>query len=128
MPVHASRVRGVLHVVVDGDFTVRELGRVLEGALDDPAHPDPALVLLDLSGSASLGTKTDAELTACAALFAEGGARVGRVAVLVAGTLVDDLMRMGTALVRQEGVRAAPFRSRAEAEEWLTTSPDPGPA
>jgi len=112
-------------VVVDGDFTVRELGRVLEEALRDPSHPGPALVLLDLSGSASLGAKSDAELAACAALFAEGGERVRRVAVLVAGTLVDDLMRMGTALVRQEGVRAAPFRSRAEAEEWLTASSDP---
>ncbi|HSG49982.1 MAG TPA: STAS/SEC14 domain-containing protein [Longimicrobiales bacterium] len=122
MPVHYARSGAVLVIAVDGDFTVVELQRVVERAGADPAVPNPARVLLDLSGAASLARKSDQDLSACAALFAGAGERFQRVAVLVAGDLVDDLMRMGTAFVSQDGVRASPFRSRADAEEWLRES------
>lgn len=119
MPVHFAQAGSILVVAVDGDFTVTELNRILVEAMAHPTTPDPARVLLDLTGAASLARKSDADLSACASLFAVQGDRVERVAVLVAGDLVDDLMRMGTAFVRQEGVQATPFRSRTEAEGWL---------
>jgi len=119
MPVHYARAGSVLVIAVDGDFTVAELQRVVDRAGGDPAVPNPVRVLLDLSGAATLARKSDQDLSACAALFADPGGRFQRVAVLVAGDLVDDLMRMGTAFVSQDGVRATPFRSRADAEEWL---------
>lgn len=119
MPVFYTPSEAALVIAVDGDFTVMELQRVVERAHADPAVPDPVRVLLDLSGAASLARKSDQELSDCAALFARPEGRFQRVAVLLAGDLVDDLMRMGTAFVSQDGVRATPFRSRADAEEWL---------
>jgi len=123
MPVHHRAAGTFLLVAVDGDFTVPELQRVVDRAAVEPGLPDPVRVLLDLSGAASLARKSDQDLSACAAAFAAPAGRFERVAVLVAGGGLDDLMRMGTALMRQDGIRAAPFRSRADAEAWLQEDP-----
>lgn len=119
MPVHYAKAGPLLVMAVDGDFTLGELEKVVVAASQDGGVPPGARVLLDLSGAASLAHKTDGELARCAALFAASPGRFGRVAILVAGHLVDDLMRMGTAFMAQEGIRATPFRSRSEAESWL---------
>jgi hypothetical protein len=119
MPVHFSQVGALLLVAVDGDFTVPELGRVLDEAAKTGAVPNPARVLLDLSGAATLAHKTDAELAGCASLFAARPGRFDPVAILMPGATMDDMLRMGTAFVAQDGIRATPFRSREEAEGWL---------
>jgi hypothetical protein len=117
MPVHPSTDGAVLVIAVDGDYTQGELHRVVGSALDDEAAP--ARILLDLSGAASLGGRSDDELKATAAFFADRGPAVDRVAILVRGDILQDLMRMGTAFAVQEGLRASPFRDRGEAMEWL---------
>ena len=38
------------------------------------------------------------------------------------GDLLDDLMRLGTAFVAHDGVRATVVRSRHDAEDWLRAS------
>ena len=119
MPVHYAHAGIFLVLAVDGDFTPPELQRVLYEALDDPGVPTPTRVLLDLAGSASMAGKTNEELKGLAALFAANGDRIDRVAILMAGDLVDDLMRLGTAFIAQEGVHATVFRSRHDAEDWL---------
>ena len=119
MPVHYARAGVFLVMVVDGDFTLDELRRSLDRALADPGIPTPTRVLLDLAGAASLAGKSDGDLRDAAAHFARNGDRLERVALLMAGDLVDDLMRMGTAFVAQGGVRATVFRTRHDAEEWL---------
>lgn len=119
MPVHPSVDGDVLVIAVDGDYTQGELHRVVSSALDDGETPAPARILLDLSGAASLGGRTDDELKATASFFAEKGPAVDRVAILVRGDILQDLMRMGTAFAVQAGLRASPFRDRGEAVEWL---------
>jgi hypothetical protein len=119
MPVHPSIDGAVLVIAVDGDYTQGELHRVVAAALDDEATPAPARILLDLSGAASLGGRSDDELKATAAFFAERGPAVSRVAILVRGDILQDLMRMGTAFAVQAGLKASPFRDRGEALEWL---------
>jgi hypothetical protein len=109
----------VLVIAVDGDYTQGELHRVVGSALDDEAAPSPARILLDLSGAASLGGRSDDELKATAAFFAARGPAVNRVAILVRGDILQDLMRMWTAFAVQEGLRASPFRDRGEAMDWL---------
>lgn len=120
MPVHRSVDDAVLAIAVDGDYTQEELHRVVDAALEDDATPTPPLILLDLSGAASLGGRSDDELRATAAFFADREPPVSRVAVLVRGDILQDLMRMGTAFAVQEGLRASPFRDRGEALDWLT--------
>ncbi|UCC26207.1 MAG: hypothetical protein JSU98_03695 [Gemmatimonadales bacterium] len=119
MPVQYAQVGAFLLVAVDGDFTVAELGRVLESAVQDGRVPDPARVLLDLSGAATLAHKTDGDLADCASLFASPPGRFDPVAVLLQRDAVDDLLRLGAAFLGRVGLRAAPFRSREEAESWL---------
>lgn len=119
MPVHHAHAGVFLVLAVDGDYTTQELKRNLVEALVDPRIPVPTRILLDLAGSASLKGKSDEELKDTAAFFAERADRIERVALLMAGDLVDDLMRMGTAFAVEEGIRASVFRSRPDAEEWL---------
>ena len=119
MPVHPSVDGSVLVIAVDGDYTQDELHRVVASALDDEATPTPAQVLLDLSGAASLAGRSDEELRETASFFADRDPPVSRVAVLVRGDILQDLMRMGTAFAVQAGLRASPFRDRTEAREWL---------
>lgn len=123
MPVHRAQAGPVLLLAVDGDFTADELGRVLGEALAEPGTPDPTRVLLDLSGAASLAAKDDAELARTASHFAVHESRLGRVAILIPGDLIEHFMRLGTAFAARDGISAAPFRSREEAEEWLREHP-----
>lgn len=120
MPVHYIGAPALLVVAVDGDFTVSEFHRVVAEAATDPEVPYAALVLLDLTGASSLAQKSDEDLLACASAFAGASLPFERVAILVAGDPVDDLMRMGTAFMGQAGIRAAPFRSRVDALSWLS--------
>ena len=120
MPVHFSVAGSVLVIAVDGDYTQGELHRVVAAALEDETTPAPALILLDLSGAASLDGRSDDELRETATFFADREPPVSRVAILVRGDILQDLMRMGTAFAVQEGLRASPFRDRGEAMDWLT--------
>ncbi|MDT8340685.1 MAG: STAS/SEC14 domain-containing protein [Longimicrobiales bacterium] len=131
MPVHLGVYDTYALVTVDGDFTAREVEQVVARAGErvaaearDGSRATPSVpVLLDLTGAASLALKSDEDLATCAAAFAAAGDHFPRVAILVPGDRVDDLMRMGTAFMSQAGLRAAPFRSRAEAEAWLQAPP-----
>lgn len=119
MPVHHAHAGSVMVVAVDGDYTRDELHRVVETGLGDGRTSTPARILLDLSGAASLAGRSDEDLQATAAFFAEQGEALGRVAILVRGDILEDLMRMGTAFAAQEGIRASPFRDRDAAMAWL---------
>lgn len=120
MPVHHNREAGHLVIAVDGDFTVSELESVVRDALPaGPDFPDEFGVLLDLTGAASLSNKADDVLRRAAAFFASLEPPYRRVALLIAGDVVDDMMRLGTAFIAQDGLKATPFRDRGEAERWL---------
>lgn len=118
MPVHHDRGPDHLVVAVDGDFTVAELERVVREAVTGAPGAGHG-VLLDLTGAASLANKPDEDLRRAAAFFASLEPAYRRVALLIAGDVVDDMMRLGTAFIAQDGLRAVPFRDRTEAEDWL---------
>ena len=120
MPVHVHVADALLVVRVDGDFTVRELERVVAGALDREPEEAPVPVLLDLTGSAPLDEKNDQELAACTGVFQARAPRIRRLAVLVSVEPVGNLVRMGTALLQARELEAAPFRSGQAARSWLT--------
>lgn len=119
MPVHIHRADPLLVVTVDGDFTVRELERVVAGELDREPIRAPVPVLLDLTGAASLDARSDQELARCTAVFQARAPRIRRLAVLVSGEPVGNLVRMGAALMRARELQAAPFRSGEAARSWL---------
>lgn len=126
MPVHHDWGAAHLLVAVDGDFTVAELERVVRDALTSAPDDHAGVgILLDLTGTASLANKPDEELRRAAAFFASLDPRYRRVALLMAGDLVDDMMRMGTAFIARDGLKATPFRDRTEAEAWLRAGGDP---
>jgi hypothetical protein len=121
MPVHHALSGHALLIKVDGDFTPQELERVVTDALTDPDTPPKNLqLLMDLTGAASLAHRSDEELRRTAGFFGNHAHRFHRIAILMAGDLVDEMMRLGTAFVALEELTAAPFRDRHEAEEWLS--------
>ncbi|MEQ9399985.1 MAG: hypothetical protein RJQ04_12560 [Longimicrobiales bacterium] len=122
MPVHARTIDGLIHLVVDGDYTSEELRRVGAAAVDG-AEQRPVSVFLDLSGAAGLGKKTPADLRGTAAFFGARRDRLGRVAILAPTDVGYGLMRMGAAFGGADGLDVQAFRTRAESLAWLEAAP-----
>lgn len=119
MPVHTRHVGGVLHVVLDGDFTSEEVRRVGKEALDRMPWEEPAPILLDYSGAAGLDRKRPEEVTETALFFGTQAAHAHRVALLAPGrghALLSDAAEHA----RSQGLEVSVFRRRTQAEAWLT--------
>ncbi|MEQ8329476.1 MAG: STAS/SEC14 domain-containing protein [Longimicrobiales bacterium] len=122
MPVHARTIDGLIHLVVDGDYTSEELRRVGAAAVDGATAPRTS-VFVDFSGAAGLHRKTPADLRTTAAFFGSRRERLGRVAVLAPTDVGYGLMRMGAAFGDADGLAVQAFRTRAEALAWLRSDP-----
>ena len=122
MPVHARTIDGLIHLIVDGDYTSEELRRVGAGAVDG-AGEHRVSVFRDLSGAAGLSRKTPADLRATAAFFGARRDRLGRVAILAPTDVGYGLMRMGAAFGGADGLDVQVFRTRKEALDWLADRP-----
>jgi hypothetical protein len=119
MPVF-TRVRdGVLVLTVDGDYTTNELRRVALGAFEAEATPPTVPVLLDLSGAAGLKGKSEEDLRATGAVFAEYRDRVARIGVVAADEVHDRFAPDG-AFGSEAGVAIRACRSHADARTWLS--------
>lgn len=120
MPVHVQHDGGLLHVILDGDFTTREMRRVVGSGLGGVETGEPVSLLVDCSGAAGLGRMDPAALDDLAAFLGARAARVRRVAFLAPGDPGYDLMHAVTLRARGHGLETSVFRTRGEAEGWLT--------
>ncbi len=119
MPVHARSRAGILEITVDGDYTLGELKRVAAEALGS-SEEARVPVLLDLSGAAGLRKRSEAEYVETREFLVKHRSRIERVAVLAPGDVAYGLVRMSTVHLEAAGVPVEPFRTGAEAREWLS--------
>ena len=119
MPVTYTVVDGLLVVTATGEYPPEELRRVRAAGLADPATPKPARVLLDVTGAASVRSRSSQELRASAGYFASFEDGIERVAVLATDDLGYGLMRMASTFSEHQGLETAVFRTFEEARDWL---------
>jgi hypothetical protein len=115
VPVFHRVREGVLVVTVDGDFTVGEIERVGERALQDPDLIRPAFVLLDLSGTAGLVSTGLDRLKPVAEYFAGPQTPVARLAIMASASVAEAVVEEATA----SGLESGGFKTRAAAMDWL---------
>lgn len=120
MPVHVQHEGGLLQVVLDGDFTTGEMRRVVGSGLGGAETGDPVALLVDCSGAAGLGRMDPEELDDMAAFLGARAARIRRVAFLAPGDPAYDLMHAVSLRAGGHGVEASVFRTRGEADRWLS--------
>ncbi len=112
--------------MVDGDYTIPELHRRVQAAVDDPEVALPTPVLLDLSGASRLSDVTRERLDDTARIFGVRAGALTAVAILAAGQAALGLTRRIGGYEGSGGVESAAFGSSAEALSWLEASRGPG--
>ena len=126
MAVQYSICEGVLTMEFAGSYEPRDVvGRFLE-AMNDPACPRPVLLLVDVSRSESLATRSAADIRMVAEFLGPYSDRVaGRCAVVAPSDVHFGLSQMGAVYSQGVGIAAQVFRTRAEAVAWLRALPVP---
>jgi len=128
MPVRYSFDGRVFRLDCVGTYTVDALKKAYESALEDPAFPTEAVLLMDVRRSEALGTQTSEEIRSIAQVLAPRAHRYGRRCAIIAPTgLLYGLMRMAGAYGERFGIETMVFQPEAEAEAsaWLDVQSKP---
>jgi hypothetical protein len=118
MPVFTRLRDGVLVLTVDGDFTANEVRRVTLGAFEGEDTPAVVPVLLDMSGSAGISTKSVEEMQAAGAVFGAHRDRIAGLAVVAAAD-VHHIFASDSDFAREAGIDVHPCHSHADARSLL---------
>jgi hypothetical protein len=120
VPASYSFQDGVLLLELAGIYSPNDVVRTYQAALSEPACPQQVFVLVDVSRSTSLASRTAEELHGMTALAAPYGDRIGhRYAVLAAPGVLFGMSRMGVTFSEAAGISGRVFTSREEAWAWL---------
>ena len=112
VPVFHKVEGGALIVTVDGDFTANEVVRVGTAGLSAEEVISPAFLLLDLTGTASIGVD---RLQTIADFFAGPGTPVAKLAVVAGKDVATVIVGAATA----SGMESDSFKRKADAMDWL---------
>ena len=123
MPVFTRFRDGVLILTADGDFTGNELRRVAHGAFDEDETPQVVPVLLDMSGAAGVGAKSDEDLEAMGDIFGAYRDRISRLAV-VAPSTIHETFAAGGHFAEEADVPVSAYSSHGDARRWLAEGKD----
>lgn len=121
MPVFSRFRDDVLVLTVDGDYTANELRRVAFSAFESGDVPSNVPILLDMSGAAGLGQKSEDELEASGAIFGAYRDRISGIGVVASADL-HGLFADDSGFSREAGVAVKACASHADAREWLGSS------
>ena len=103
-----------------GEYDTAAVRAAALAAFADRAAAGATGLLLDVSHSRSISSRSASEVRAMADFLASHAERFGRRLALVATSDVAfGLMRLGAVSVEQKGVDSRVFRDVAEAEAWL---------
>lgn len=103
-----------------GSYAPEDMMRALDHLLAAPDFRAPALLVVDVSESASLLRRPSADLRRIVDYFLPRAAAFGgRCAVVAEGAFRYGMMRMATTWLQIDEVDARVFRSVSEAERWL---------
>jgi len=120
MAVQYSIRENVVTLEMAGTYEPQDVTRTFLEALADPACPNPAALLVDVSRSESLPSRPAAEIRKVAEFLGPYADRVGgRVAVVAPSDVHFGLSRLGAAHSEKVGIDAQVFRTTAEALTWL---------
>lgn len=121
MPVTYELDSPTIIVSLEGTYETAEVREVILAAVTDPRAAGATGLLFDVRHSASIASRTAAEVRAMADFLAAKAERFGRRLALVADSdAAFGLMRLGSVAVEQKGVDARVFRDIADAEGWLS--------
>ena len=120
MSVGYSLQSGVLLITAEGRYRPEDVPTAFLDGLRDPACPTPVGLLLDVTGSEVLATRTSDQIRYVAEFLEPYAERIGRRCAVVAREDVHfGLSRMGATFAAGVGVEAQVFRSREAAIAWL---------
>ena len=124
----------IVRVSLEGHYGLEDWFRLLDQALGDPACPEDAVLLCDMTRSAVAGRRQAADIRRSVEYMAHRAARFSsRVATFAAGDLLFGMIRMCASMLEGYGVEAMAFRTEGEAVGWLLhgevpPAPSPFPA
>jgi hypothetical protein len=123
MPVTYTFQGELLRLDLVGEYEPQDVPRAFLAALNDPACPDPAKLLLDVTESLSLAKRSPFEIRYVSEFLAPYADRIGRRCAVVAAKDVHfGLGQMGAVFAQGVGVTARIFRDVESALEWLGIS------
>jgi hypothetical protein len=123
MPVQYSINEGVLTMELVGAYESRDVVRQFIEAMRSPKCLKPVGLLVDVSRSDSLATRSHQEIQMVAEFIGPYSDRIGgRCAVIAPSDVHFSLSQMGATHSRRAGIDAQVFRADAAAREWLGTS------
>lgn len=120
MAIEHRREGNVAVVTARGRYSMAALRDAIDAALDVFDDAVSAGLLLDLTGSESLGDRTAEDLRAMAIFLASRGSRFSsRLAMVAVTDVAYGLMRMGAVTAESQGIAAHVFRDYGSARRWL---------
>ena len=120
MAIEHRREGDVAVVTARGRYSMAELRDGIDEALDAFGDEVSAGLLLDLTGSESLGERTADDLRAMAIFLASRGNRFSsRLAMVAVTDVAYGLLRMGAVTAESQGIAAHVFRDYGSARRWL---------
>ena len=127
MPVQYSIQAKVLKMEFVGQYEPEDIIRQFMAAMSDPACPNPASLLVDVTRSEILATAPVAEIRRVAEFLGPYAARIGgRCAVVAASDVHFGLSRLGSVYSDNVGVEVQVFRDLEGAAAWLGVNPSKG--
>ena len=129
MPVSYRFDSGILVYELTGAYSPDDVQGVFSEAFRDPACPLKPRILIDLSNSQSIATRSSSTVNDMAAYMKLFRSKFGnRIAFVVSDNLVYGLVRMGAASAGITDFEVEIFRSQTEGIRWLLESAHPSGA
>ena len=126
MPVTYALEGSLLRLNLEGQYEPGDILSQFLAGLADPKCPGEVALLLDVTRSESLETRTPQEVRVVAEHLGPYRERIrGRCAVVAARDVHFGLSSMGMAYSEGVGVEAAVFRDTKSALEWLRVPASP---
>lgn len=119
----------LLHLYLEGTYAPGDVVTTFDRALEDPALPMDARLVIDVRQSDVFQNRETADIQRVAEAFRPRAHRVGgRCAMLVSSQVQYGVARMGAAFAEARAVEARVFTDLGEALAWLGLDPSQPPS
>jgi len=109
-----------------GEYSLDDIRIAIVNSLADPACPANSFLLINLTNSQSILTRSSEDVKTMAHFVASLGERFhNRIALVAPGDLPFGQMRMSSVGAEERGIQAEVFRSFIKARAWLLSRDPP---
>ncbi len=120
MPVKYRFDSNIVVIEMVGEYSLDDLRRAFLDSLADPARPTDSFLLINMTDSLSIKTRSVDDIRDMATFVASLGERFdNRVALVATDDFRYGLLRMGSFGSEQRGIDSRVFRDLAQARNWL---------